>query len=93
MDTGILKIGTITLIIGYGLLVITAHQAEIVSQWSLLLTFMFILGIGLGFVIVPLINIIISRAKVENAATASGVLNTMIAVRNLFHTWTRHGPV
>ena len=82
LDTGVLKIGIIILIIGYGLLVITAHQAEIVLQWSQLLTYMFILGIGLGFVIVPLINIIISRAKGENVATASGVLNTMIAVGN-----------
>jgi MFS family permease len=36
----------------------------------------------LGFVVVPLINIIISRAKIENVGAASGVLNTMMAVGN-----------
>ena len=43
---------------------------------------MFTIGIGLGFVVVPLINIIISRANIENVGAASGVLNTMMAVGN-----------
>ncbi|MGA9154234.1 MAG: MFS transporter, partial [Candidatus Nitrosopolaris sp.] len=82
LGTSILKIGTIILIIGYGLLLITAHQESIGLQWSQLLTYTFILGIGMGFVIVPLINIIISHARIENVGAASGVLNTMIAVGN-----------
>jgi hypothetical protein len=43
---------------------------------------MFIIGIGLGFVVVPLINIIVSHAKIENVGAASGALNTMIVVGN-----------
>ncbi|MGC2572546.1 MAG: MFS transporter, partial [Candidatus Nitrosopolaris sp.] len=83
LDTGILKIGPIIMIIGYGLLVITAHQEGYIGlQWSQLLMYMFIVGIGLGFVIVPLINIISSRGKIENVGVASGVLNTMIAIGN-----------
>lgn len=35
-----------------------------------------------SFVVVPLINIIISHAKIENVGAASGVLNTMIAIVN-----------
>jgi predicted MFS family arabinose efflux permease len=83
LETGILKIGTIIMIIGYGLVVITAHQESSIGlQSSQLLPYMFTIGIGLGFVVVPLINIIISRAKVENVGAASGVLNTMMAVGN-----------
>ena len=51
-------------------------------QSSELLPYMFTIGIGLGFVVVPLINIIISRANIENVGAASGVLNTMMAVGN-----------
>jgi MFS family permease len=83
LETGILKIGTITMIVGYGLVVLTAHQESSIGlQSSQLLPYMFIIGIGLGFVVVPLINIIISRAKIENVGAASGVLNTMMAVGN-----------
>jgi MFS family permease len=83
LGTGILKIGTIIMIIGYGLLVITAHQeSNIGFQWSQLLTYIFIIEIGIGFVPVPSINIIISHAKIENVGAASGVLNTMMAVGN-----------
>lgn len=50
LETGILKIGTIIMLIGYGLLVITAHQEiNIGLQWSQLLPYMFMVGIGLGF--------------------------------------------
>jgi predicted MFS family arabinose efflux permease len=83
LGTGILKIGTIIMVIGYGLLVITGHEeSNIGLQWRQLLPCMFIVGIGLGFVVVPLINIIISRAKLDNVGAASGVLNTMMAVGN-----------
>lgn len=84
LETGILKIGTIVMITGYVLLVITEHQesSSIGLQWSQLLTYMFIIGIGLGFVVVPLINIIVSHAKIENVGAASGALNTMIVVGN-----------
>jgi MFS family permease len=83
LETAILKIGTIIMIIGYGLVVITAHQESSIGlQSSQLLPYMFTIGIGLGFVVVPLINIIISRAKIENVGAASGVLNTMMAVGN-----------
>ena len=83
LETGILKIGTIIMIVGYGLVVLTAHQESTIGlQSSQLLPCMFTIGIGLGFVVVPLINIIISRAKVENVGAASGVLNTMMAVGN-----------
>jgi MFS family permease len=83
LETGILKIGTIIMIVGYGLVVLTAHQESSIGlQSSQLLPYMFTIGIGLGFVVVPLINIIISRAKVENVGAASGVLNTMMAVGN-----------
>src|SRR5215831_7439686 len=83
LETGILKIGTIIMILGYGLVVLTAHQESSIGlQSSQLLPYMFTIGIGLGFVVVPLINIIISRAKVENVGAASGVLNTMMAVGN-----------
>jgi MFS family permease len=82
LETGILKIGTIIMIVGYGLVVITAHQESSIGLQSSLLPYMFTIGIGLGFVVVPLINIIISRAKVENVGAASGVLNTMMAVGN-----------
>src|SRR5215813_73740 len=83
LETGILKIGTIIMIVGYGLVVITAHQESSIGlQSSQLLPYMFTIGIGLGFVVVPLINIIISRTKVENVGAASGVLNTMMAVGN-----------
>src|SRR5262249_49100796 len=71
------------MIVGYGLVVITAHQESSIGlQSSQLLPYMFTIGIGLGFVVVPLINIIISRAKIENVGAASGVLNTMMAVGN-----------
>src|SRR5215467_5131512 len=83
LETGILKIGTIIMIVGYGLVVITAHQESSIGlQSSQLLPYMLTIGIGLGFVVVPLINIIISRAKIENVGAASGVLNTMMAVGN-----------
>jgi MFS family permease len=83
LETGILKIGTIIMIVGYGLVVITAHQeSNIGLQSSQLLPYMLTIGIGLGFVVVPLINIIISRANIENVGAASGVLNTMMAVGN-----------
>ena len=83
LETGILKIGTIVMIFGYGLVVITANQESSIGlQSSELLPYMFTIGIGLGCVVVPLINIIISRAKVENVGAASGVLNTMMAVGN-----------
>ena len=78
-----MKIGAIIIIIGYALIVITAHQeSNIGLQWSQSPQYMFVVGICLGFVPVPLINIIISRAKIEDAGAASGVLNTMIAVGN-----------
>jgi EmrB/QacA subfamily drug resistance transporter len=83
LEAGILKIGLIVIIIGYALFIITAHQESNTGlQWSQLLLYMFIVGIGLNFVLVPLINIILSRAKIEDAGAASGVLNTMIAVGN-----------
>jgi MFS family permease len=84
LKTRILKIGAIVIIIGYALLIITAHQegSNIGLQWSQLLPYMFVVGIGLGFAIVHLINVILSRVKIEDAGAASGVLNTMIAVGN-----------
>ncbi|MGB8933751.1 MAG: hypothetical protein WCC17_01435, partial [Candidatus Nitrosopolaris sp.] len=51
LEIGILKIGTIIMIIGYGLLVITAHQERSIGlQWSQLLTYMFIVGIEKLFI-------------------------------------------
>ncbi|MGA8082607.1 MAG: MFS transporter [Candidatus Nitrosopolaris sp.] len=84
LDAGILKIGAIVIIIGYELLIITAHQeSNIGLRWSQLLEYMFIIGIGNGFLIVPLINIILSRVKDQQyAGAASGVYNTMTAIGN-----------
>jgi fucose permease len=81
LKAGILMIGLIVIIVGYALFIITAHQESYTGlQWSQLLLYMFIVGIGLNFVLVPLIKAILSRAKTEDAGAASGVLNTMIAV-------------
>jgi MFS family permease len=83
IKVGILKIGAIIIIIGYLLFIITAHQESNTGlQWSQLLSYIFIVGIGLGLVIVPLINVILSGAKAKDAGAASGVLNTMISVGN-----------
>jgi EmrB/QacA subfamily drug resistance transporter len=84
LDGGILKIGAIVIIIGYGLLIITTHQqSNIGLQWSQLLQYMFIIGIGNGFLIVPLIDIILSRVKDQQyAGAASGMYNTMTAIGN-----------
>ena len=84
LDTGILKIGAIVIIIGYGLLIITTHQqGNFGLRWSQLLWYMFVIGIGDGFLIVPLIGIILSRVKNQQyAGAASGVYNTMTAIGN-----------
>jgi EmrB/QacA subfamily drug resistance transporter len=78
LEIGTMKIGTIITITSFVFLIIAAYQeSNIGSQLPL---FMFVLGIGNGFALIPLINVIISRAKTEDAGAASGVLNTMIAV-------------
>lgn len=84
LDAGILKIGAIIILIGYGFLIVTAHQDSITGlRWSQLLVYMFVIGIGNGFLIVPLINIILSRVKDQQiAGAASGVYNTMTAIGN-----------
>ena len=84
LDAGILKIGAIIILIGYGLLIVTAHQESIIGlRWPQLLLYMFVIGIGNGFLIVPLINIILSRVKDQQiAGAASGVYNTMTAIGN-----------
>jgi Na+/melibiose symporter-like transporter len=79
----IMKIGVILDLICYALLITAAYQQSSIGlQLSQLLPFMFAIGIGNGLVLIPLINIIISRAKPEDAGAASGVLNTMIGVGN-----------
>jgi EmrB/QacA subfamily drug resistance transporter len=84
LDAGILKIGAIIIIIGYVLLIITTHQeSNIGLRWSELLQYMFIIGIGNGFLVVPLIDIILSRVRDQQyAGAASGVYNTMTAIGN-----------
>jgi EmrB/QacA subfamily drug resistance transporter len=83
LEAGILMIGLIVIIVGYALFIITAYQESYTGlQWSQLLLYVFIVGIGLNFVLVPLIKLILSRAKTDDAGAASGVLNTMIAVGN-----------
>jgi predicted MFS family arabinose efflux permease len=66
------------------LLIVTAHQESITGlRWSQLLLYMFVIGVGNGFLIVPLINIILSRVKDQQIAGAvSGVYNTMTAIGN-----------
>ena len=81
LDARILSIGACIEIMSLTLLVITAqHESNIGLQWSQLLPYMFVVGIGLGFVVVPLINVILSRARIEDAGAASGVLSTLMQI-------------
>jgi MFS family permease len=81
LEIGTMKIGAIITITSFAFLIIAAHQqSNIGLQWPQLPLFMFVLGVGNGFALIPLINVIISRAKTEDAGAASGVLNTMIAI-------------
>jgi Na+/melibiose symporter-like transporter len=59
LDANVLKIGALVIIIGFGLLIIITHQqGNMGLHWSQLLPYLFIIGIGQGLVIVPLINIV-----------------------------------
>jgi predicted MFS family arabinose efflux permease len=80
LEIGTMKIGAIITITSFAFLIIAAHQQSNIGLQCGLPLFMFVLGIGNGFALIPLINFIISRAKTEDAGAASGVLNTMIAV-------------
>jgi len=82
LDARILSIGACIEIMGLTLLVITAQQeSNIGLQWSQLMLYNFVIGIGLGLVIVPLIKIILSRVKNQQyAGAASGVLSTMMQI-------------
>ena len=83
LEVGILKIGAFITIICYVFLILTVDQEVNTGlQWSQLLPFMFALAVGNGFILIPLINAILSHAKIEDAGAASGLLNTMIAVGN-----------
>jgi len=82
LDVRILNIGACIEIVGLMLLIITAyHESKIGLQWSQLLLYNFVIGIGFGFVVVPLINIILSRVKDQQySGAASGILSTMMQI-------------
>ena len=81
LEIGTMKIGTIITITSIAFLIIAAYQQSNIGVQGLQMPlFMFALGIGNGFALIPLINVIISRAKTEDTGAASGVLNTMISV-------------
>lgn len=70
------------IIIGFGFLIIITHQqGNIGLHWSQLLPYLFIIGLGQGLVIVPLINIVLSHVKDQkHTGAVSGILVTMIQV-------------
>lgn len=82
LDANILKIGALVIIIGFGFLIVMTHQQwNIGLHWSQLLPCLFIIGMGQGLVIVPLINIILSHVKDQkHTGAVSGILTTMIQI-------------
>jgi hypothetical protein len=64
LDANVLKIGALVIIMGFGLLIIITHQrGNMGLHWSQLLPYLFIIGIGQGLVIVPLLNIVLSHVR------------------------------
>ena len=82
LDANVLKIGAFVIIIGFGfLIIITGQQGNIGLNWSQLLPYLFIIGIGQGLVIVPLINVVLSHVKDQkHIGAVSGILSTMIQI-------------
>jgi Na+/melibiose symporter-like transporter len=82
LDANILKIGALVIITGFGfLIIITGQQGNIGLNWSQLLPYLFIIGIGQGLVIVPLINVVLSHVKDQkHTGAVSGILSTMIQI-------------
>jgi MFS family permease len=70
------------IITGFGfLIIITGQQGNIGLNWSQLLPYLFIIGIGQGLVIVPLINVVLSHVKDQkHIGAVSGILTTMIQI-------------
>jgi predicted MFS family arabinose efflux permease len=82
LEARILNIGACIEIMGFMLLIITAQQKSNTGlQWSQILLYNFVIGIGFGLVVVPLINIILSRVRdQQHSGAASGVLSTMMQI-------------
>jgi EmrB/QacA subfamily drug resistance transporter len=59
----------------YGVLIAAQHSATGVDPWQLV-PGLVVAGAGLGFLVVPLINVVLAAAPAELAGGASGVFNT-----------------
>jgi EmrB/QacA subfamily drug resistance transporter len=77
------KLGRTILVIGglmmaaglYGVLLAAQHSAAGVDPWQLV-PGLVVAGAGLGFLVVPLINVVLAAVPAELAGGASGVFNT-----------------
>jgi EmrB/QacA subfamily drug resistance transporter len=71
----IVSTGMLVMAIGIGLIMLTIKLADHPSGWQLAPALV-VSGLGMGFVIAPMVEIILAGVPTEHAGSASGTLNT-----------------
>lgn len=71
----ILALGMLVMALGIGLVMLTIYLAGHPSAWQLIPALV-VAGLGMGFVISPMVEIILAGVPTQHAGSASGTLNT-----------------
>jgi EmrB/QacA subfamily drug resistance transporter len=78
----ILSLGYALDVVGYALAILLLHEFGMTITLSELAVPLFLIGLGNGFGLSPLIGIVLAGVKFEDAGQASGVLSTAIQIGN-----------